>query len=164
MKTKHVLATMLLALICNTEKSLGQVPRGNIQAATLTGRCVKVIVASKKATGECAPSKDKAVIMNTISQDGRSTFYVVTDQHAIAFSGTGSIQTSENSSMQPIDAIFLTRIGEKNSETIRAIGGCKYENPTMGVPTQIQCSANTKQGIFALEFLHDGRPPKFSSR
>ena len=146
--------------------------QSNLQGMTMTslrGRCVRVMVAGKDLPAKCSPDPQNALLLNTSYPDGRSGFYIVTDSLVITFSGMGSqqIKTSADSVVQPVDLILVSQLGkvDPNRPTkLRATGTCSYENPTRSVPTKIECSAQTEQGRFALEFIHNGAPPEYMGR
>ena len=81
--------------------------------------------------------------------------------------GSLQIKTSPDSVVQPVDLVLFNRLvnGDPNRPAkLRATGTCSYENPTRGVPTKVECSAQTEQGQFALEFLHGGASPEYMGR
>lgn len=146
--------------------------QSNLQGMRMTslrGRCIRVIAAGRDLPAQCSPDPANALLLNTSYPDGRSGFYVVTDGLILTFSGMGSqqIKTSPDSVVQPVDLVLFNRLvnGDPNSPAkLRATGTCSYENPTRGVPTKIECNAQTEQGQFALEFLHNGGHPEFMGR
>lgn len=135
-----------------------------LRMASLTGRCVRVIAAGRELPAKCSPDPVNAVLINTSYPDGRSGFYIVSDGMVLAFSGMGSqqIKTSPDSVVQPVDLVLFNRVanGDSSKPTqLLAAGTCSFENPTKGVPTKLECSAQTEQGMFSLEFLHNGKKP-----
>ena len=143
--------------------------QGNLQGmrmASLRGRCIRVMAAGRNLPAQCSPNPANALLLNTNYPDGRSGFYIVTDGLILTFSGMESqqIKTSPDSVVQPVDLVLINRLvnGDTTRPTkLRATGTCSYENPTRGVPTKIECNAQTEQGQFALEFLHDGGYPEY---
>lgn len=131
--------------------------------ASLRGRCIRVVVEDQNLPGNCSPDPSNAILVNTSYPDGRSGFYVVSDDLIIVFSGMGSMQVkpTPNSVVQPVDLVLFNKIdlGNPSSPTeLQAAGTCSYENPNRGIPTKILCNAQTEYGLFMMEFLHDGSP------
>ena len=143
-------------------------PQSNLQKmrmVSLRGRCIRVMAFNRALSTQCSPDPANALLLNTSYPDGRSGFYVVTDGLVLTFSGMGTqqIKTSPDSVVQPVDLILLNRVvgADPSKPTkLRATGTCSYEDPTRGVPTKIQCNAQTEAGQFALEFLHSGASPE----
>lgn len=120
----------------------------------------------KDLPAKCSPNPENALLLNTNYPDGRSGFYVVVDGIILTFSGMGSqqIKTGLDSVSQPVDLVIYNQsVNSKPSPPtkLRATGSCSYENPTRGVPTKIECNAQTEAGKFFLEFLHNGGQPEY---
>jgi len=144
--------------------ALAQASLEGLRIASLRGRCIRVVAAGKDLPAQCAPDPGNVVLLNTNYPDGRSGFYVITDGMVLTFSGMGSqqVKTGPDSVVQPVDLILLAElplVGSNQPKQLRATGTCSFENPTKGTPTKIECSAQTEEGTFLLEFLHDGSPP-----
>jgi hypothetical protein len=123
----------------------------------LDGQCEKLVVEGDDHTPDCSGK-----ILNTSYQDGRSGFYFVTKSGAaITFSGLGGnqVKMGADRAIQPIDMVLFAFEGE--SEKLRAVGSCDFENPYKG-KSRIVCSATTKRGAYEGRFASDGAPPKTS--
>jgi len=158
------LITFLVFGILSLQKTFAQDNLREMRVIGLTGRCIRVVVAGRYLPAKCSPDPSNALLLNTSYPDGRSGFYVATDTFVLTFSGMGSeqIKTSLDSVVQPVDLILFNRLSNADPlrpMKLRAAGTCSFENPARGVPIKIQCSAQTEQGQFALEFSHDGREP-----
>jgi hypothetical protein len=137
-----------------------------MRMTSLRGRCIRVMASGRDLPAQCSPDPANAVLLNTSYPDGRSGFYIATDGYILTFSGMGSqqIKTSPDSVVQPVDLVLFNRLvdGDPNRPAkLRATGTCSY---TRGVPTKVECNAQTEQGQFALEFLHNGGSPEYMGR
>lgn len=146
-----------------------QISLEGLRMTSLRGKCIRVMAAGRKLPAQCSTDTANAVLLNTSYPNGRSGFYIVTDGFILTFSGMGSqqIMTSHDSVVQPVDLVLFNQLvkGDPNRPAeLRAIGTCSYENPTRGVPTKVECNAQTEQGQFALEFLHNGGAPEYIRR
>lgn len=131
--------------------------------ASLRGRCIRLVVEDQDLPANCSPDPLNSILINTNYPDGRSGFYVVSNDLVIVFSGMGSMQVKPDpdSVVQPVDLVLFNKIdiGNPSSPTrLQAVGTCSYENPNRGIPTKIFCNAQTNYGVFMMEFLHDGSP------
>ena len=140
-----------------------------MRMTSLRGRCIRVMAAGRDLPAQCSPDPANALLLNTSYPDGRSGFYIVADGFILTFSGLGSqqIKTSPDSVVQPVDLILFNRLVNSDPNRpakLRATGTCSYENPTRGVPTKIECNAQTEQGQFGLEFLHNGGHPEYMGK
>jgi hypothetical protein len=162
------LTILLIIWILSHQDTYAQSNLQGMRMASLRGRCIRVLAAGSDLPAQCSPEPANALLLNTNYPDGRSGFYIVSDGFILTFSGMGSqqIKTSPDSVVQPVDLVLFNRVnGDPSRPTkLRATGTCSYENPTRGVPTKIECNAQTEQGQFALEFLHDGRYPEYMGR
>lgn len=160
------LAILLITGIFWLQDTFAQSNLQGMRMTSLRGRCIQIIAHGRNLPAQCSPDPANALLMNTSYPDGRSGFYVVTDGFILTFSGMGSqqIKNSPDSVVQPVDLVLFNKLvnGDANRPTkLRATGVCSYENPTRGIPTKIECNAQTEQGQFALEFLHNGRYPEY---
>ena len=163
------LGMLLLAAILWPQDIFAQNNLQGMRMTSLRGRCIRVMAAGRDLPAQCSPDPANALLLNTSYPDGRSGFYIVTDGLILTFSGMGSqqIKTSPDSVVQPVDLVLFNRLVNGNPNRpakLRATGTCSHENPTRGVPTKIECNAQTEQGQFALEFLHDGGHPEYMGR
>lgn len=147
--------------------ALAQTSLEGLRIVSVRGKCLRVVAAGKDLPAQCVPDPSNAVLLNTNYPDGRSGFYVMTDRMVITFSGMGSqqIKTGPDSVVQPVDLILVAQlplVGSNQPKQLRATGTCSFEDATRGRPTKIQCKAQTEEGAFTLEFLHDGSPPIIS--
>jgi hypothetical protein len=160
------LAVLLVTGIFCPQDTFAQSNLQGMRMTSLRGRCLRVMTAGRNLPAQCSPDPANALLLNTSYPDGRSGFYIVTDGYILTFSGMGSkqIKNGPNSVVQPVDLILFNKLvnGDANRPTkLRASGICSYENPTRGIPTKIECNAQTEQGPFALEFLHNGKYPEY---
>ena len=169
--SKNFLRLSILLAVCILlpQVTSAQSNLEGIRLTSLRGRCIRVVAAGRDLPAQCSPDPANAVLLNTSYPDGRSGFYVVTDGFILTFSGMGSqqIKTSPDAVVQPVDLILFNRLvnGDPNRPAkLRATGTCSYENPTRGVPTKVECNAQTEQGQFSLEFLHSGASPEYMGR
>ncbi len=166
------LSRLIILLIAGVYWPQDAFAQGNLDGMRMTslrGKCIRVMVAGRDLPAQCSPDPANALLLNTSYPDGRSGFYIVTDGFILTFSGMGSLQikTSPDSVVQPVDLVLLNRLvnGDPNRPAkLRATGTCSYENPTRGVPTKIECNAQTEQGLFGLEFLHNGGQPEYMGK
>jgi hypothetical protein len=126
---------------------------------SLTGSCASVRLYGKSVDRNCTAA------MNTLYKNGRSGFYFVAENMVLTFSGNGDLQVRQdaNTSNQAIDLILLSNpkaSGNSNPVRLVAIGKCLFENPFLGKPTKLICSAMTENGEFEATFEHDGSEPK----
>ncbi len=147
--------------------ALAQASLEGLRIVSVRGRCLRVVAAGKDLPAQCMPDPSNAVLLNTNYPDGRSGFYVMTDRMVITFSGMGSqqIKIGPDSFVQPVDLILVAQlplVGSNKPKQLRATGTCGFENATRGRPTKIECKAQTEEGTYSLEFLHDGGPPIIS--
>lgn len=163
------LAVLLITGILWPHDTFAQSNLQGMRMTSLRGRCIRVMAAGRNLPAQCSPDPSNALLLNTSYPDGRSGFYIVTDGYILTFSGMGSqqIKYSPNSVIQPVDLVLFNKPvkGDVNRPTkLRATGICSYENPTRGIPTMIECNAQTEQGQFALEFLHNGKYPEYMGK
>ena len=163
------LAVLLVTGIFYPQDTFAQSNLQGMRMTSLRGRCLRVMTAGRNLPAQCSPDPANALLLNTSYPDGRSGFYIVTDGYILTFSGMGSkqIKNGPNSVVQPVDLILFNKLvnGDANRPTkIRASGICSYENPTRGIPAKIECNAQTEQGQFALEFLHNGKYPEYMGK
>lgn len=121
------------------------------------GDCVRLIMADEIAP-ECA-----GMMVNFIYGSGRSSFlfYNDADNTVVSFTGvSGDDVWQAESIIQPLDGVTITRTadGESKTESLRAIGACRYTNPFVGEAV-LGCVAESASGQWLGEFRTDGEPP-----
>ena len=125
---------------------------------SISGTCENITLYGRHEERKCKGA------MNILYKDGRSGFYFVGDNMILTFSGDGDQQVRKgaNNSTQSIDLVLLNnpQTGDPDKpEKLLAIGKCSFENPFLGKPTLLQCSATTERGEFEATFMHDGSEP-----
>lgn len=151
---KEVAKLLSVAALVTT---IPDVANASTMMASLNGTCLDVRFFGRISTIKCAKS------LNIIHPNGRSGFYfVLDDDTVITFSGRGSRnQAGGSTDVQAIDMILLNNARVNNrSDQIPARGSCTFSNPFRGIPTTINCRANTARGIFEVKFAHDGSQPQ----
>lgn len=135
----------------------------NTIIATLSGKCLKVIAMDVFVEQDNCIDK----VMNIEYPNGRNGFkFILTSKNGstsvISFSGDGSNQVykDKDHAKQLIDRVIFTFNG--STDDLKAVGSCSFENPYLGKPVKILCSADTSQGKFSGEFISNGISPDVS--
>ena len=150
---------LLTSLPAHTQTSLDQHQRSDLtDLLGMPGKCEEIVLYGKSAKKQCQS------LFNTVYKDGRSGFYFIAEDMILTFSGNGDQQLRQGSdkSTQAIDLVLMNKPGKgppERPEMITAIGECSFENPFLGKPTIVKCSAKTEKGTFAGAFYHDGSEP-----
>ena len=121
----------------------------------LTGSCDRLVGFGNDLRSEC-----DGRVANVEWSDGRDSFtFSLRGGGALTFSGSGRAEVRQGPStvVQPLDVVFATVRGK--SESIRAVGSCRFSDPYQGV-VAIVCDAETAEGGFSATFTTDGRPPE----
>jgi hypothetical protein len=133
------------------------VPRGRDVPvlATVRGTCERLVIGGRDLTGQCT-----GTLLNTSYATGRVGFYFVTnDGGALTFTGMGTSQVKpdQDTALQPVDGVIFGFKGQ--FDKAKAVGTCRYTNP-YARPGTIRCRAETQGGVFAADFVTDGKPPE----
>ena len=124
----------------------------------MPGKCEEIVLYGKSSKKQCQS------LFNTVYKDGRSGFYFIADDMILTFSGDGDQQVRQgpDKSTQAIDLVLMNKPDKgppERPDKMTAIGECSFENPFLGKPSIVKCSAKTEKGIFAGIFYHDGSEP-----
>lgn len=122
--------------------------------ATVNGTCERLVIGGRDVTAQCT-----GTLLNTSYATGRVGFYFVTrDGAALTFTGMGSsqIKPDPDTALQPVDGVIFGFDGRFDRS--KAVGTCRFTNP-YARPGTVNCRAETQDGVFAAEFVTDGKPP-----
>ena len=140
---------------------LAQTDRSNplIGMVLVQGACGPELIRYGQAVADpsCEP------LINTVYRNGRTGFYFTAGASLLTFSGIEpQINQGPDDIIQPVDLILVTQITTDEPgrpELLPASGRCSFSNPYKGIPTTVQCEAETARGRFAATFHHDGSEP-----
>ena len=135
-------------------------PRNDPHIMLLKGHCDRLQAPQSNFTESC-----EDVLSGTSYQNGRAGFYFVTkDGFAVTFTGmgTGQVKPDPDSAIQPVDGVIFGFRGK--SDSIKAVGLCKFANPFAGRPTKVSCIGEIAEGQFVGDFTTDGSEPSISPK
>ena len=132
-----------------------------VQAATISGECIKLVHAGRSVAG-C-----KTILMNMNYSTGVSAFWFMTNRTILSFAGDGSRRIEHGSDLviQFIGRVLLaanTNDKEDDTRKDNAAGFCRFGNPTKK-GMMVECLAYTQEGLYEGAFVADGNPPKLES-
>jgi hypothetical protein len=97
-------------------------------------------------------------MLNTNYPSGRTGFYIVgADDSTYTWSGAGGTKPDPDSQILQVDKFMMTIKGKTSG--FLAKGTCKYQNPYLGKPTNLTCSATYGKRVAEFRFEHDGSQP-----
>lgn len=152
MRRLRAAVTLSAAIAYNSAVFAQEPVRHLAYLMTLEGTCSELVI-------EDSHKGCQGTLIHTDYDDGRIGFYFVANEpggEIITFSGRGQEQLapSENTRIQPIDAVVLS------GGLVRLSGECLFENPYQG-PARIECVAKTPSGVeYVGRFLTDGTEPR----
>ena len=113
--------------------------------------------------GQTVADPSCKALINTVYRNGRTGFYFTAGRSMLTFSGIEpQINQGPDDIIQPVDLILVTQMTTDEPgqpELLPASGRCSFSNPFRGIPTTVQCEAETARGRFAATFDHDGSEP-----
>ena len=124
----------------------------------IKGKCSNVLIEGKGSKNPCA-----GFLGNTVfdSDEVLFAFTIVNNEEVsmLKFYGNGNSQITqgENAKIQPITTVEYVSPQRRNSYT--AAGQCKFQNPYLGIPAAIECSAETEAGLMKAKFMSNGEEP-----
>jgi hypothetical protein len=154
MKSSSVLtATIVMVSVWATAAA-----NADVSMVIMKGTCTDLVVAGEPLEG-C-----ESKLLNSNLDNGRTGFYFTAGATVITFSGIGNqqLKINDDNVVQPIDELIIANSGTEHSgrsETYRAVGSCRYNNPYKGI-AKVVCHADTQKGIFSGTFVSDGRAPE----
>ena len=149
MKSIVVAALLLLPVFAKAD---------TVSMILIKGKCSNVLIEGKGSKNPCA-----GFLGNTVFDSDEVLFaFTITNNEEISmlkFYGDGNSQVSqgENAKIQPITTVEYVSPQRRNSYA--AAGQCKFQNPYLGIPAAIECSAETEAGLMKAKFLSNGEEP-----
>ena len=143
-----------LGLLAGTPTLAAEPARSVRNVGVLSGSCDRLVGFGNDLHAECTGK-----VANVEWSDGRDSFtFTLRNGGVLTFSGSGKgeIRQGPGTVVQPLDVVFATV--QDRSQSIRAVGSCRFSDPYQGVMAII-CDAQTAQGGFSATFTTDGRPP-----
>ncbi|MES2444518.1 MAG: hypothetical protein V4574_16960 [Pseudomonadota bacterium] len=122
--------------------------------ATMQGSCTRLVVPG----GGDQTSRCTGKLLNIAYRDNRSSFRVAMgDILLLGFYGDDQAAVGD-SAVLVVRKIIITRLGSNKTDTLDAVGECRYTNPYAG-PSHVDCKASRPGEVYEFSFVSDGKPP-----
>ena len=95
--------------------------------------------------------------MNSNYPSGRAGLYIVSDEDTYIWTGQGGYKPTSDTQLLQIDQFIETKGGKTIGQ--QATGTCEFQNPYLGKPTTLTCSASFSGKVAEFRFNHDGATP-----
>src|SRR5262249_1643637 len=117
----------------------------------------RLVVGGADLTSQCKPS-----LINNAYASGRSSFmFGLGEDKMVSFFGVDSAAVGDQATLTVDEIGVATGHSDGTAQRVahKVRGSCTYTNPYAG-RSRISCSADGRDGHYAVEFVSDGQPPE----